>query len=150
VDAAVQDLPAGTPERPVTLAADIYGQGVGFRFGLTADRRLRTSSGPDNIREAIEVILATEPGERLMRPGFGAGLRRFVFAPNIPSTHRLIEEQITRSLRRWEPRISLEEVRVATADGTTTEAVATIRYRFVATGEPQSLGVAVPVGGGAG
>jgi hypothetical protein len=134
----------------VNRAAEIYGRGVGFDasgFRLE-ERRVRASSGPENVREAIELILATEPGERLMRPAFGAGLRRFLFEPNVPATHRLIEEQITRALRRWEPRIALDEVRVAASPVTRTEAIATVRYRLVATGLGASVGVTVAVAGG--
>jgi hypothetical protein len=39
-------------------------------------------SGPDKVRQAIWLILETEPGERLMRPAFGCGLRRYLMKPN--------------------------------------------------------------------
>ena len=37
--------------------------------------------GEDDIHQAILIILSTNPGERVMRPTFGAGLNSFVFEP---------------------------------------------------------------------
>ena len=58
---------------------NIYGQGMSFPPRLGADGRMAWSSGPDNIREAIMLILLTQPGERLMLPDFGGRLRSFLF-----------------------------------------------------------------------
>ena len=39
----------------------------------------------DHVREQIEQVLFTNPGERVFRPEFGAGLRRLLFEPNASS-----------------------------------------------------------------
>jgi phage baseplate assembly protein W len=44
--------------------------------------RTATTSDADHIRDLIEQVLFTSPGERVMRPDFGAGLLRLVFEPN--------------------------------------------------------------------
>lgn len=124
----------------------LYGRGIGFGVTLDRDGRLAMSEGPENIREAIQIILSTEPGERLLRPAFGAGLRTFLFEPNTPATHRLIEERIVRSITRWEPRIRLESVEVTAHPIDLTQALALIRYRLVATAEPSSLSVGIDIG----
>jgi phage baseplate assembly protein W len=48
------------------------------------DRHGRTASsgGLDHIRDLIEQVLFTTPGERVMRPDFGSGLLELVFEPN--------------------------------------------------------------------
>ena len=48
------------------------------------DGRGRTAAtgGADHIRDLIEQVLFTSPGERVMRPDFGAGLLALVFEPN--------------------------------------------------------------------
>ena len=48
-------------------------------------------------REAIEVIVKTELGERLRLPDFGAGLGHFLFEPNTTATRRQIQDRITQS-----------------------------------------------------
>ncbi|MEU9372829.1 GPW/gp25 family protein [Streptomyces sp. NPDC048255] len=64
------------------------------------------------IRQSIETILDTEPGERVMRPSFGCGLRRYLMAPNTAATRTALSEEISEALTRWEPRIRVTEVAV--------------------------------------
>ena len=45
-------------------AGTLFGQGISFPPRLGADGRMAWSNGPDNIREAIQEILLTQPGER--------------------------------------------------------------------------------------
>jgi hypothetical protein len=80
------------------------------------------------------VILSTDRQERVMLPEFGGGLTRYLFEPNTPDTHRLIQERITQALALFEPRIDLEAVRVAAAPDDPRAAVATVAYRLKATG----------------
>ena len=117
----------------------VFGRGISFPPRVGTDGRVRWSSGPDNIRECIRVILLTEPGERLMLREFGGGLKRFLFMPNVVSTHRLIEESITEALGRWDPRVRVNEVRVASAVDDDLAAIATIRYTLVANRAEEQL-----------
>ncbi|MCX4695762.1 GPW/gp25 family protein [Streptomyces sp. NBC_01408] len=64
------------------------------------------------IRQSIETILDTEPGERVMRPSFGCGLRRYLMTPNTAATRTALSEEISEALTRWEPRIRVTEVAV--------------------------------------
>src|SRR5687768_15488343 len=68
--------------------------------------------GMDLIRQAVTTILDTEPGERIMLPGFGCGLRRYLMAPNNLTTRTAMASDIRSSLEAWEPRIQLTEVAV--------------------------------------
>jgi phage baseplate assembly protein W len=72
--------------------------------------RLTYARYEDDIEQAIEIILRTDPYERVMKPAFGAGLRRFLFAANSPVTHRRVEEAVRRALIDQEPRITVERV----------------------------------------
>ncbi len=53
-----------------------------FRIG---DQGAAVSCRIDHVREQIEQVLFTNPGERVFRPEFGAGLRRLLFEPNAAS-----------------------------------------------------------------
>jgi uncharacterized protein len=64
------------------------------------------------IRQSIAAILDTEPGERIMLPSFGCGLRRYLMEPNTLSTRTSMQEDITTALLNWEPRIRLVNVAV--------------------------------------
>jgi phage baseplate assembly protein W len=59
----------------------------------------------------------------------------------------LIEERITRALKRWEPRITVEKTRVEQDLDDREAAVATIQYRLVATQASDSISVNVRLAG---
>src|SRR5882724_13287038 len=109
----------------------IFGRGISFPPRLGSDGRLAFSVGPQNIREDIQVILLTIPGERLMLPGFGGKLKQFLYEPNTVSTRHEIEAEILRALAQWEPRISVDTVSVEADPMEPRAAVATIQYRLV-------------------
>lgn len=127
--------------------ARIFGQGFAFPPRLGPDGRVALSVGPENIREAIRIILLTEPGERILLPDFGAGLARFLFQPNTVATHRLIEERIVRALALWEPRIRLESVTVEADAADVQSAAVTIRYALIATGSSDRIDLSVRLAG---
>jgi len=127
--------------------AQLLGQGISFPPRIGEDGRLAWSSGADSIRESIRVILMTNPGERLMRPAFGTGLRGFLFEPNVPATHRLIQDRVTFTLRRWEPRLTLVRVIVDADPDDGQQANVTIEYKLVATEERGQVGLAVRLAG---
>ncbi|WP_327397367.1 GPW/gp25 family protein [Streptomyces phaeochromogenes] len=92
------------------------GQGPAFPFRPGPDGRLAYTSGDAVIRQSIETILDTEPGERVMLPTFGCGLRRFLMQPNTPATRASMQQEISGSLARWEPRVQVTEVSVSPGD----------------------------------
>ena len=122
--------------------AATYGRGVAFPVGLSPAGRLAFTEGPENIAISLRVILSTEPGERLMLPAFGGGLRQFLFEPNVPGTHRLIEEAVRRAVTQWEPRVRLETVHVSGDRDEPGVPRREVRYRLVATGSGGDLAVA--------
>lgn len=125
----------------------LLGRGISFPVRVNRDGRVGWSTGAENIREAIRVVLMTDPNERLMLPAFGAGLRSFLFEPNIPATHRLIQERITHMLTRWEPRIELVNVSVAEDEDDLQQANVTVEYKLVATDERTQLDLSVRLAG---
>jgi phage baseplate assembly protein W len=88
--------------------------GVGLAFPPAADARgaLALVTYEEDIRQSIQIILGTNPGERVMRPQFGAGLRDFVFEPANPSTIQRVQTRVQEALIDWEPRINAQAVTV--------------------------------------
>ena len=68
--------------------------------------------GMELIRQSVATILDTEPGERIMLPTFGCGLRRYLMEPNSLATRTAMAADISTSLQLWEPRITLVNVAV--------------------------------------
>ncbi|MFF7769066.1 GPW/gp25 family protein [Streptomyces massasporeus] len=116
---------------------DFHGRGIAFpvRLGPTG---LEESAGPLRIQESIRVILETQHGERVMRPDFGCGLKRLLFAPNDESTAGLARYYVEEGLTRWEPRIDLVDVTV-TNDPAGGALMIDISYRIRSTGAADRL-----------
>ncbi len=128
-------------------AAALFGQGISFPPRLGADGRVAWSSGPENIRELIQVVLLTQPGERLMLSGFGGKLRSFLFEPNSVATRQRIQEEIESTLSLWEPRITVQSVSVDPDSDDPRAAVATLQYQLVASQTVEQLQLRVQLGG---
>jgi Bacteriophage baseplate protein W len=126
---------------------NIFGQGLSFPPRVGADGRLAWSEGEENVRESIRVILLTELGERLMRPDFGCGLRRFLFEPNTVTTRTLIREAISNAIQAREPRVAVEAVTVE-SDAEDARLVAVeILFRLVATQTAGRVGLTLQLEG---
>ena len=114
--------------------------GRGWGVPLAPDSRgaLPQAEGPEKVRQSIAIILDTDPGERIMRPTFGCGLRRYLMKPNTVAIRALIQHDVTRALGRWEPRIQLTSISVTAGDDPSLVLIA-IAYVHVRDGRPGNL-----------
>ena len=111
------------------------------------DGRLGWPDIQRSVREMIEVILRTAPGEQLMRPEFGAGLDRLVHQPNTLSVRARAQEAIQQNLAAYEPRIIVDAVAVDPG-ADPRELEISISYRLRQTGAAARLSARVNVGAG--
>ena len=90
-------------------------------FPLQIDGRGRTSAtdDEDHIRDMIEQLLFTSPGERVNRPDFGSGLMQMVFQPNSTELAAALQFTLQAALQQWlGNRIQLQAVEVESQDST--------------------------------
>lgn len=102
-----------------------------FPFCISGDHgRVELSSMKENIRESVEIILRTEPGERLLHPAFGTKLHQFLFENMDSQTEEMIRREVRHSLYMWEKRI--RDIQVETDMGQTRqgELRVTVSYRL--------------------
>jgi len=59
------------------------------------------TTGSDHIRDMIEQILFTSPGERVNRPDFGCGIQQLVFSPNSDALTAATQLMVQGSLQQW-------------------------------------------------
>jgi phage baseplate assembly protein W len=76
------------------------------------DGRIRFVKGEDAIEEAIQILLGTSPGERVMRPEVGCGIWELVMEANTTQLHGRVQARVREALVQWEPRIDVLDVRV--------------------------------------
>jgi hypothetical protein len=112
-----------------------------------ADGNLNWPDAANSVRQMIEVILRTAPGEQLMRPEFGAGLEAMIHEPNTLTTRARVLDAITAAISRYEPRVILDRVDVDVGPDRR-ELLVTVSYRLTLTGAPVQLQARVPVGAG--
>ncbi|MFF0062322.1 GPW/gp25 family protein [Streptomyces sp. NPDC005279] len=100
---------------------------IAFPFGT--DRRGRTAHAAydEHVRDLIEQLLFTSPGERVMRPDFGCGLLDLVFTPNSPELASALELSVQASLQRWLG----ELIEVEALDVVSEENVVRVYLRYV-------------------
>ena len=72
-------------------------------FPLRFDSRGRTAlaARDDHLRDMIEQLIFTNPGERVNRPDFGSGLLQLVFAPNSPELAATVQFTLQAALQLW-------------------------------------------------
>ena len=66
-----------------------------FRIGAAGPA---SSDRVGHVREQIEQLLFTSPGERLFRPEFGAGIRALLFEPNASALWEVTHKRLIASL----------------------------------------------------
>lgn len=100
--------------------------GTGWSFPVSFDQtrcEVNCSTEADDIRESLIILLNTTPGERIMQPGFGCGLRSLLFDSISESEKNVIEDMISRSVLLYEPRVELLSVSIATDKTSKTGAI---------------------------
>jgi uncharacterized protein len=115
--------------------------GSGLAFPLQVDRRggIALARDETDIEQAIELILATAPGERPMRPEFGCGVHDFVFDTIDAGTVARMETEIRAALDRWEPRVEVADIQFDLARADRGELLIEIAYRVRATNHMRNL-----------
>jgi phage baseplate assembly protein W len=89
------------------------GRGFGYPLRLDmATGAVAMASYEEDVREALRILVETSPGERVMRPDFGCGIRDLAFALVDVSTITRIETMVREAIVRYEPRVELIDIRI--------------------------------------
>jgi phage baseplate assembly protein W len=109
---------------------------INFPFRFNERGRTADTSTDKHIRNMIEQVLFTAPGERVNRPTFGCGLRQLVFQPNSEELATATQFLVQGALQQWLGNlIKVDEVRVESKDSSL---MVTIVYTVLLTGEQQT------------
>lgn len=115
-----------------------------FPYRIDGTGRTATTTAAEHVRDLVEQVLFTAPGERVMRPEFGAGVMALVFEPNsvqlAATTQYLAQASLQQHLSHL---IALESVTVEPVDAAL---VVTVAYRLLDDGSAQVLRLTAPGG----
>jgi len=108
--------------------------GRGWSFPIAADGgRIVEIGQDDKIRQAIEIILRTAPGERVTRPDFGCSIHELVFDTLGGDMIGRVESAISSALATWEPRIDVLAIAAQQDPDDPTRLLIEINYRIRST-----------------
>lgn len=101
---------------------------IDYPFRVDGRGRTATTGEDDHVRDLLEQVLFTSPGERVNRPDFGCGLLQLVFDPNSEALATAVQLTVQGSLQQWlGDRVEVEAVEVAAEDSRLT---VTVSYRL--------------------
>jgi uncharacterized protein len=122
----------GPPGIAVTLTGDV---------ALTAEERA--------LRQSILLLIATIPGERIMRPGYGCDLDRLAFLPNDDTTAGLAIHTVRAAIERWEPRAEIVSLDANRDPDDPTSLLIELEFKAKVGTTVEYVAVSTPVAGGA-
>ena len=68
----------------------------------------------ETLKQNLKTLILTNPGERVMEPGFGVGLEKFLFERFTESTYASIQEAIVEQVKIYMPQIAIKNFEVST------------------------------------
>jgi uncharacterized protein len=90
--------------------------GSGWSFPPEFSKRgVRMVSAEEDIRQSLHILLATNPGERVMEPTFGCGLKAQMFENLTEGSAAQMKDVIGRAILFFEPRITVERITIEEA-----------------------------------
>ena len=118
--------------------------------GLTvsATGTLERVDSSTSIRQALLLLLSTEPGERVMRPTYGCALEHLIFGPNDDTTAGLVIHYVRRAVETWEPRVQVTRVDAHPDPADPSYLDITLEYRIKGAGTLDRLIYALSLAGG--
>lgn len=116
---------------------------IDYPFRVDDRGATAATTDDDHVRDLVEQVLFTSPGERVNRPTFGSGVLRLVFEPNGTEIATATEFLVQSALQQWlADVVEVQGVEVSTEDSVLRVAV---RYQVRAAPQPQTVVLTRPV-----
>ena len=109
---------------------------IDFPFHFDSRGKTATTDERDHVRDMIEQLIFTSPGERVNRPDLGSGLLQLIFAPNSPELAATVQFTLQAALQRWLGDVI--ELRALTVTAVDSALVIDMTYAIRRTNEEQT------------
>jgi phage baseplate assembly protein W len=109
--------------------------GTGWSFPPTFSKRgtVHLVSAEEDIRQSLLILLGTNPGERVMQPSFGCGVKSQVYENINESTLTVLKDLIQRAILFYEPRVIVQTIQADTSEAYEGKLIFLIDYRIIST-----------------
>lgn len=131
--------PAAGSREPARFDASFVGRGFFWPMQVDHTGSIRLTDGAADIDAAMQVVLATAPGERVMRAQFGCRIWDLLFEPVTANVLGLMAQAVRDALAQWEPRVEVERVDPVPDPRDPALVTITIEYRVKATNDRRNL-----------
>ena len=130
--------PSRSPDGSVTDPGFI---GRGFTFPMAVDHTgsIALTNGVEDLDRSIRVVLATAPGERVMRPEFGCRIWDLLFEPVNANTLGLMTQAVREAVAQWEPRVEVDDIVVTPDDDDSSLVRIVVMYKVRTTNDRRNL-----------
>ncbi len=118
---------------------DIIGTGWTFPPQIGPQGGVALASHTNEVEQAMQIVLLTPPGQRVMRPDFGCRIHELVFAPINSDTIAQAARFTQDALAMWEPRVTVMDVNVFPDPNQHGRLLIDIQYQIKATSDERSL-----------
>jgi uncharacterized protein len=116
---------------------------IDFPFRVDDRGGTAGTTDEDHVRDLVEQVLFTAPGERVNRPAFGSGVLRLVFEPNGAEVATATEFLVQSALQQWlADVVEVQAVEVTSEDSLLQVAV---RYQVRSSAQPQTVVLTRPI-----
>jgi phage baseplate assembly protein W len=105
----------GSVSNPNRLVKRNLNKRFGFRYpmgDIDSGTFLKKSSDLELVKGQLRQLLLTNRGERVMLPGFGTNLRKYIMEPLDQATLSQVRREILESFRRYAPNVSISKLQV--------------------------------------
>jgi hypothetical protein len=108
---------------------------INFPFRIDSRKRTASTAEEDHVRDLIEQLLFTAPGERVNRPTFGTGLPQMIFGPNTPEIAAAVQFLVQGALQQY----LADVIQVASVQVDAVESTLRVQVEYVLTRTQQRL-----------
>lgn len=103
-------LPTTGATEPPRYDASFVGRGFYWPLQVDHTGSIRLTDGAADLDRSMAMVLATAPGERVMRPEFGCRIWELLFEPVTANLIGLMAQAVRDALAQWEPRVEIDDV----------------------------------------
>ena len=107
------------PGKKISLAAPIATIGIAKndKTHTVFDSAPKSVNETEHIIQSLKMLITTRPGTRPLLPDYGCRIHELLFKPVTPSLIARMQFFIEQSIKKWEPRVSLDYIQVTQDDG---------------------------------
>ena len=87
-----------------------------FTVGDTSGYFKSTLTTMDAVKNNIRSLVNTEKGQRLLQPGIGLNLKKYLFEPITEETNLLIEDEIVNTFKKWLPFVTIQDLKITSEE----------------------------------